>query len=56
MNRNIIVGGLICLVGIVVTVGTYMAASSEGGTYTIAWGAILFGGLQFFRGLAGAGE
>jgi hypothetical protein len=54
MNRNVIIGGIICIVGIVITVGTYSAAA-DGGSYTIAWGAILFGGIQFFRGLVGAG-
>lgn len=36
--------------GLVVTVGSYMAAvSSGGGSYVIAWGAILFGGIQAVR-------
>jgi hypothetical protein len=50
-KRNMIVGGLWCVGGTIVTVLTY-AAAQEGGTYTIAWGAIIFGGIQFFRGLA----
>jgi hypothetical protein len=43
-------GGLWCIGGTVVTLVTY-AAASGGGTYIIAWGAIIFGAFQFFRGL-----
>jgi hypothetical protein len=50
-NRNMLVGGLWCVGGIVVSVATYSAASSGGGSYVVAWGAIIFGGIQFFRGL-----
>lgn len=52
--RQMAIGGVICLVGIVVTVGTYTAASSSssGGSYVVAWGAIVFGALRFFRGLS----
>jgi hypothetical protein len=36
--------------GLVVTVGSYMAAVSNGYRfYVIAWGAILFGGIQTIR-------
>jgi hypothetical protein len=45
-------GGIVCVAGIVVTGATYLAASGpRGGTYVVAWGAILFGGLRFVRGL-----
>lgn len=48
------IGGAICVFGIVVTVGTYLAAvSGGGGRYTIAWGAIVFGAWRFVKGLAG---
>lgn len=48
-------GALWCLGGILVTVFSYLAAVSSpfGGTYIIAWGAILFGGVRFFQGLSG---
>jgi hypothetical protein len=49
-NRDMLVGGLWCVGGIIVTVVT-LAAASGGGTYVVAWGAIIFGGIQFFRGL-----
>jgi len=49
MSR-MVTGGIVALIGIIVTVGSYEAASG-GGTYVVAWGAILFGGIQFLRGL-----
>lgn len=50
-DKNMLYGGLWCVGGIVVTAATYSAASG-GGSYVVAWGAILFGGIQFFRGLS----
>lgn len=47
--RNIIVGGLFFVGGIIVTAVTYTSAS-EGGSYVVAWGAIIFGGIQMVRG------
>jgi len=44
-------GAIWCIGGILFTAITYSAASSGGGVYFIAWGAILFGAIQFFRGL-----
>jgi hypothetical protein len=47
-------GGIVCGIGIVVTVGSYITAvSGHGGTYVVAWGAIIFGGIRFFAGLMG---
>jgi len=57
-KRDMVVGGLWCGGGIAVTLYTH-AAAAGGGTYIVAWGAILFGGIQFLRGVAhylGAGE
>lgn len=50
-RSNMLFGALWCIGGIIVTVMTYNA-SSEGGTYIVAWGAMLFGAIQFIRGLA----
>jgi hypothetical protein len=51
-QKNMLFGALWCIGGIVVTVATYSAAASAGeGRYIIAWGAIVFGAVQFFRGL-----
>ena len=48
-------GALWCLGGLLVTGITYtMAANSPaGGTYIIAWGAIVFGAVRFFQGFFG---
>jgi hypothetical protein len=45
-------GALWCIGGLLVTVLTYQAAAGgEGGKYVVAWGAMLFGAIQFFRGV-----
>jgi hypothetical protein len=48
--RNMLFGALWCVGGTVVTAVTYQSAS-PGGHYIIAWGAVLFGAIQFLRGL-----
>ena len=50
-GHDIGVGALWCIGGIAVTAGTYAAVANTGGTYFIAWGAMLFGGLQFLKGI-----
>jgi hypothetical protein len=50
-GTDMAIGGVICLVGILITAVTY-SASSGGGTYVVAWGAIIFGAIRFFKGLA----
>ena len=51
-NRDMVVGGLWCGAGILITVLTYSSASGpQGGTYLLAWGPIVFGGIQFLRGI-----
>ena len=50
-NRQIAVGALFLVIGIVVTAATYSSASKSGGTYTIAYGAILVGVIKIVRGL-----
>ena len=52
-QRKMILGALLCLAGIVVTVGTYLAAGSSG-SFIVAWGAILAGALLFLWGWAQA--
>jgi len=48
--KNILYGFLWCVGGMVVTAVTYSMASG-GGTYVVAWGAVLFGFIQAIRGL-----
>jgi hypothetical protein len=50
-NKNMLFGALWCIGGIVVTALTYSAAAG-GGRYVVAWGAVVFGAIQFVRGLA----
>jgi hypothetical protein len=51
-GKNMLHGALWCIGGITVTFVTYSSAvSSGGGTYVVTWGAILFGGLQFLKGM-----
>lgn len=54
-DKRMLYGGLVCLGGILVTVFSYIGAATSrtGGTYIIAWGAILFGAIRFFQGLKG---
>ena len=49
--RNMGIGALFCIGGIIATVVTYSLASESGGTYIIAYGPAIFGGIQFIRGL-----
>lgn len=51
VNTRMLVGAIFFIGGIIVTVVTYSNAI-PGGTYIVAWGAILFGAIQFFRGLS----
>lgn len=50
-SKTMLINGLIFIAGLVITIASYTAAS-EGGTYVLAWGAIIFGGIKFFEALA----
>lgn len=45
------IGGLLIVAGIVITAVTYGGASTEGGTYIIAYGPIVVGVITIVRGL-----
>lgn len=49
-SKNMLYGALWAIGGTAVTVATYSAAQG-GGTYVVAWGAILFGAIQFLQGI-----
>lgn len=49
-KKDMLVGGLWLFGGLAVTFISYSAASG-GGRYVMAWGAVIFGGFQFIRGL-----
>jgi len=46
--RTMGIGGLICIVGLAITIGSMQAG---GGRFVVAWGAIIFGGFRFFQGM-----
>ncbi|HEX8915651.1 MAG TPA: hypothetical protein VF796_25075 [Humisphaera sp.] len=48
------IGGCVCLLGLLITGFTYvMATQVDGGNKVfIAWGAVIFGGFTFLKGLA----
>lgn len=48
-ERDMLHGGLWLGGGLLVTVGSLVMAA--GGRFVMAWGAVIFGGIQFFRGL-----
>lgn len=50
-KKNMLHGALWCLGGLAVTIFSYQAAASGGGSYVVAWGAVIFGAIQFFQGL-----
>lgn len=50
-EKNMTIGGIWLAIGIAVSVATYVAAEG-GGTYIVAWGAMVFGAIKFIRGLA----
>ena len=51
--KNALWGAIWCIAAIIITAVTFQAASSShgGGTYFVAYGAIIFGAIQFFKGL-----
>ena len=49
-EKNLLYGALWCVGGLIVTGITY-AAASDGGTYVVAYGAIILGGIQFIKGI-----
>ncbi|HEX2618173.1 MAG TPA: hypothetical protein VHL57_11565 [Flavobacteriales bacterium] len=52
-RKDMLIGGIILVIGIAVTVITHYNASG-GGSYVVAWGAIIFGAIRFFSGMAKA--
>ena len=51
-SHNIMIGLLLLVVGVIITAVTYDSASQQGGTYIIAWGPMVYGGIRLFKGLA----
>ena len=52
--RRMGIGALLLVIGVVITVATHdEAESSGGGTYIIAYGPMIVGGIRFLQGLFG---
>ena len=53
-KRNMVFGAILFVVGLLITVGSFAAAAdgNGGGRYVVAWGAMIFGGIRFFYGMA----
>lgn len=49
-KKSMLYGALWCVGGVIVTVGT-LALAKGGGSFIVAWGAIIFGAIQFIKGL-----
>jgi len=49
-QKNMLIGALWCGGGLAVTAITFSAASG-GGVYVVTWGAVIFGAIQFLRGV-----
>jgi hypothetical protein len=49
-RKDMLHGALWCGGGLLVTGGTY-AMASEGGSYVMTWGPVIFGGYQFLKGV-----
>jgi hypothetical protein len=50
-SKSIVVGGIWLALGAAVTIGTYAFAATQGGTYFVASGAIVVGGIRLMRGV-----
>jgi hypothetical protein len=50
--KQIVIGALLFVVGLVITVATYSSASSGGGTYFVAYGPMIVGVIWVIRGIA----
>lgn len=51
-KKNMLYGALWCVGGLVITIATFAFANQGGGRYVVFWGAVIFGAIQFVRGLA----
>jgi hypothetical protein len=52
-RSNMLYGALWFIGGLLVTLATFsFAQGSGGGTYVVAWGAMIGGAIQFFRGVS----
>lgn len=50
-RKDVWIGGAWLVGGAAIWIGTYVAAASNGGSYYMTWGAVVFGGIQFVKGI-----
>ena len=55
-RKNMVQGAVWCFIGVAVTTMTFRMAAGGGGKVVVAWGAIVFGFIQFVRGLGQSAE
>jgi len=51
-KKNMRIGSLWCIGGIIVTLLSFALSDDIGGFVIVTWGAIIFGAIQFFSGLS----
>ena len=55
-QKSVAVGGLFVVIGLALTIFTYAKASGSGGRYLVAYGPVIFGGMQLVRGLVATSQ
>ena len=50
-RRRMWLGGILCVGGIVISVVSYVVSNERGGSFAVMTGAIVYGGILFFRAL-----
>ena len=48
-DKSMLINGIIFIAGVAITLITYTAVADKGGSYVVAWGAIVFGAINCFR-------
>ena len=48
---NATLGACFCIGGIILTIVTFSAATTSGGTFLICWGPVIFGGIRWNKGI-----
>jgi hypothetical protein len=55
-HRQLGIGALLLLGGVGITAATYASASTSGGSYVVAYGAIIVGIIKIMRGAVGLNQ
>ena len=49
-DNDMLIGGIALAIGLVVTIFTFLNSANTG-SFVVAWGAIIYGGIRFSKGL-----